>query len=437
MTRVRFAYPPSGFLTVDTLRVALANDLFRRSNNGTLLLRHDDLDQGRSKPGVPEQLRQDLQWCGVAWDREIQQSERVDLYQDIIARLQRDKFLYPCFETEAELRAKQEFRRRRHQKTIYDRAMLSLTPAQRASAEARGKRPHWRFKLSGRQLKWIDLIQGRRGADLSEVSDPILVHADGSPAPLLAGVIDDLETEITHVIRGEDSAANTAIQLELFEVLTGSSNAVRFGHLPVLVDVDTPGASFRRFGTWPVRTLRQDGVEAPAIVACLTGRDPAPLDQIAARIRLSDFSAASLDIERMLRINRSILRDLPFEDVADRLPSGATEAFWRATRGSLDILKEARGWWEAVAGTIIPPVIEDAHELLAKAVELLPPEPWDHDVCEHWLRAVIAATDLQEDEVVHIMRLALTGEDFGPDLADLLPLIGRSRAAARLGVAAA
>ena len=163
MTRVRFAPSPSGNLFVSSVRVALANHLFARRAGGQMLLRIDDLDSERSRPGLADQIMRDLQWFGIGWDTAFRQSERGELYQATIERLQRDKFLYPCFETDEELKAKQEFRRKRKQSPVYDRAMLTLTEKQRHDAEAGGKRPHWRFKLSGRTLEWNDRHHPRRG----------------------------------------------------------------------------------------------------------------------------------------------------------------------------------------------------------------------------------------------------------------------------------
>ena len=111
--------------------------------------------------------------------------------------------------------------------------------------------------------------------------------------------------------------------------------------------------------------------------------------------------------------------------------------FWLAVRGSLDLLKEARGWWDVVAGTIVPPVVEDERPLLAQAERLLPPEPWDDAVWTHWLEALVQATGRGAAGVLPPLRLALTGEDTGPDLDALLPLIGRARASERLRLAAA
>ena len=442
MTRVRFAPTPTGNLFVSGVRVALANDLFARRSKGQMLLRLDDLDTERTRPVHADQIMQDLHWFGIGWHTSFRQSEHLDLYQATIERLKRENFIYPCFETEEELKAKQEFRRKRNQSTIYDRAMLSLTSKQRHDAEAGGKRPHWRFKLSGRTLEWNDLIVGPRRAALSTVSDPILVRADGSPTAIFASVIDDVDFGTTHIIRGEDNAGNTAVQIELFEVLRGAGKMIRFGHLPALHDSGKPAPGGRRAGNLALRGLRNDGIEPGAIAACMTGVAPAngeplPLEELAKHFELTDLAASSFDVTRMLEINRRVLGSLAFADVADRLPGGATEAFWLAVRGSLDLLKEARGWWDVVAGTIVPPVIEGARDLLLTARSLLPPEPWDHAVWTNWIAALERATERTGEALLTPLRLALTGEDSGPDLADLLPLIGRPLAASRLAIAAA
>jgi glutamyl-tRNA synthetase len=442
MIRVRFATTPSGNLFLNGARVALANDLFAQRGQGTMLLRLDDLDLDRCRPMHVDQMMQDLRWFGINWQESYRQSERLELYQDRIERLKRDKFIYPCFESEEELKAKLEFRRKRHQPPIYDRAMLSLTDKQRTDAEAGGKRPHWRFKLSGRTLEWHDLVQGPKQATLSTVSDPILVRADGRPTPILASVIDDVDSHITHIIRTEDNAGNTAVQIELFEVLVGSHKGVRFGHLPVLHDTGKGVAGGRKLGHLALRALRNDGVEPLAIAACLMGvaadvSGGLSLQDLVQRLALADLARAGLDIADMLAVNRRLLRTLDFAAVVDRLPEGATEAFWLAVRGNLDLLKEARGWWDVVAGTIIPPVVEGARDLLLTAEALLPLEPWDTSVWMTWMTDLERATGQTGEALVLPLRLALTGEDSGPDLADLLPLIGRPRTASRLLIAAA
>lgn len=444
MTRVRFAIAPTGLLFVSGARVALANALFARRRGGRMLLRFDDLEEERCSPAHADQIMQDLLWFGIDWDARLRQSERRERYLDAIGRLQQAGRLYPCFESEEELRAKREFRRKRNQPTIYDRAMLALTDRQRAAAEAGGKRPHWRMRLPNRTLAWRDLVLGERQAVLAAVSDPVLVRADGSATPILAGVVDDIDHGTTHVIRGEDGVANTAVQIELFEALTGAPAAVRFAHLPS--PEAAPGAEDggkatprRRTGNPSLRGLRNDGVEPGAIAASLfpSGRGDRTPEALARTFELTDFAASAFDAGRMLAANRRVLARLDFAAVADRLPEGATEAFWLAVRDGLDLLREARGWWDVVAGTIVPPVMEGERDLLADAEALLPPEPWDASVLGRWVAALERATGRAAGELPPPLRLALTGEDAGPDLAGLLPLIGRSRAVDRLRTAAA
>src|SRR4051812_508139 len=446
MIRVRFAPSPTGLLFLSGTRVALANYLFARRKAGSMLLRLDDLDEERCRPAHAEAIGQDLRWLGIAWDDSIRQSDRLPLYQDAIERLKRDGFLYPCFESEEELKAKLEFRRRRGQPLIYDRAMLRLTDKQRGDAEAGGKRPHWRFRLSGRTLEWHDMAQGSRHVSLAGVSDPIVARADGLPTAILASVVDDIDCKITHIIRGEDNAGNTAVQIELLEVLAGATSRIRFAHLPALTNGDqtAPGAppGGRRVGSLSLRSLRNDGVEPGAIAACLanTRADDCashPLDELAAGFELSSMAHAQFDMRRLLAANRRILRTLDFSAVADRLPGGATEAFWLAVRGDLDLLKEARGWWDVVAGSIVPPVMDGDRDVLIAACDRLPPEPWDATVWSNWIAALQGATGLSGEALALPLRLALTGEETGPDLARLLPLIGRALAASRLGCAAA
>jgi glutamyl-tRNA synthetase len=119
------------------------------------------------------------------------------------------------------------------------------------------------------------------------------------------------------------------------------------------------------------------------------------------------------------------------------LPEGADPAFWEAVRGNLDLLREARGWWEVARGTVVPPPQPGEGEFLRAALDALPPEPWDHETWTGWTGALKERTGRKGRALFLPLRLALTGEDQGPDLHDLLPLIGRERAAQRLRMAAA
>jgi glutamyl-tRNA synthetase len=444
MTRVRFAPSPTGHLFVSGARVALANFLHARRHGGHMLLRFDDVDRDRARAAFAETIGHDLQWLGVAWDETFQQSDRLDLYAQSADRLRRVNRIYPCFEGDDELRAKRDQQLKRGKSPIYDRGMLRMTAEQRAKAEANGKRPYWRFLLSARTLEWRDQVMGPRQAKLTTVSDPVVIRADGTPTPLFASVVDDIDTGITHVIRAEDNAVNTGVQLDLWEALTGKPPRVQFAHLPALADAGRVRLA-RKAGTLSVRALRGDGVDPAALATCLArigmpdSGEPSTPDNLARTFDLTRLSQAAtgFDASQLLSLNRRALSRVDFSAIADRLPSGATETFWLAVRGSLDLLNEVRGWWEVVAGTIVPPVIAGEGAFLSEAEALLPPEPWDESVWRRWTEALAQATGRVGDTLLMPLRLALTGEDQGPALEALLPLIGRARASSRLRIAAA
>ena len=194
-----------------------------------------------------------------------------------------------------------------------------------------------------------------------------------------------------------------------------------------------------------MRSLRGDGIEPSALTGYLarlgSSDDPvaATPDALAPTYDLShvSHSSARFDGRQLLALNRRALHDLPFEAVQDRLPPGATVAFWLAVRGNLDLLNEARGWWDVVAGSIVPPVIEGEGAFLHQALETLPAEPWDNDVFAAWSSALKSVSGRKGKGLFMPLRLALTGEDHGPELGALLPLMGRERAASRLALAAA
>ncbi len=445
--KVRFAPSPTGYLHVGNARPALLNWLFARRAGGHFLLRLDDTDAARSTAEYAEAITHDLRWLGLDWDEVMRQSDRLPRYAAAAAALERSGRLYPCFESEEELRYKREQKLKRGQAPIYDRAMLKLTAEQRANAEAGGKRPYWRFRLSPGEPAWDDMVLGRRQVKLGSLSDPVLVRADGSPLYTFTSVVDDLDCGITHIIRGEDHVTNTGIQLDMLAALAeaerASAPAIGFAHLPLLLDEDGDKLS-KRTGGLSLRRLRTDGIEAAAItgyLATLGSSQPAAvasLAELTAAFDLGRFghAAARFDVAQLQALNRRVLQDTGFDDVAARLPQGATEAFWVAVRGNLDLLSEARGWWDVVAGNIVPPVVEGERDFLQMAAETLPEEPWDAEVWDRWIAALKAASKRKGRSLFLPLRLALTGEEHGPELRALLPLIGRVRTLERLRLAA-
>ena len=446
--KLRCAPSPTGLLHVGNARLAVANALHARRHGAGYLLRIDDTDVERSREEHVAGIQHDLRWLGLEWDELVRQSDRIPHYQAAAAWLKQIGRLYPCFESEEELRAKREQRIRQHRPLVYDRAMLRLTPEQRAQAEANGKQPYWRFRLSDGKVAWDDVVQGRSEVKLSAVSDPVLIRADGTVLYTFASVVDDLELGITHVVRGEDHVTNTGVQLDIIEALGGRPDRFTFAHLPLLLD-EAGSKLSKRFDGLSLRALRHDGMEPTALVAYLarlgTSDDPQPLSfgELAAGydLRRVSKSPARFDMRQLLALNRRFMHVMPFEQVRDRLPEGATEAFWNAVRGNVDMLSELRHWWDVVNGSIVPPVQEEEVDFLLQAIDVLPPDgperPWNEATWPSWTEALREASGRKGRALFHPLRLALTGEEQGPELRDLLPLMGHERVSGRLRLAAA
>lgn len=436
---VRFAPSPTGYLHIGNARPALFNWLFARRHGGRFLLRYDDTDTQRSQAAFAEAIAEDLAWLGIHPDLTIRQSERLAIYDAAAERLRAAGRLYPCFETADELDRRRKRQLARGLPPVYDRAALKLTAEDRARLEAEGRKPHWRFRLEPRTVSWTDLVRGEAHVDCASLSDPVLAREDGSYLYTLPSVVDDAELGVTHVIRGEDHVTNTAVQIQIFEAL-GAPLPV-FGHHNLLTTASGEGLS-KRLGHLSLRGLRDSGVEALAVaaLAVLVGssdavRPVASLDELAGLVELAHVSRApaKFDEHELEALSARTLHQLPFEAVKPRLAAlgvAGDEAFWLAVRGNLAGLDEAKAWWRVVNGPLRPLLADAA--FCAQAAALLPPEPFDATTWKSWTAAVSAATGLKGRALFMPLRQALTAQDHGPELAALLPLIGRERALKRL-----
>ncbi len=433
---VRFAPSPTGLLHVGNIRAALFNWLFARRHDGKFILRLDDTDRVRSKPEFEAAIERDLGWLGLAWDAKERQSDRLTHYDTARDALIASGRLYPCYETPEEL----EFKRRRllaqGRPPVYDRAALKLDDAARKTLEGEGRRPHWRFKLASEQVLWADLVRGAQHVDEASQSDPVLVRADGSYLYSFTSVVDDIALGITHVIRGEDHVTNTGAQIQMFEALAGPVPV--FAHLPLLVDAAGGGLS-KRTGSLSIGELRERGIEPLAICALLVRlgtADPVePVTSLDALIATVDFArvgraAARFSEEELAHLSARTLHAMPYAAVRERLPEDLGEAFWLAVRGNLARLADATIWADVVRGPIAPRLEEPA--FLSDAAKALPSEPWTEATWKAWTSALSAASGRKGRALFHPLRLALTAQDNGPEMARLLPLIGRAKARARL-----
>ncbi len=441
---VRFAPSPTGRLHLGNLRTALINWLYARAHGGTMLLRIDDTDRERSTEANALAIETDLRWLGLTWDRFARQSDRLARYDAAAAYLKSIGRLYPAFESSEELELKRKLALGRGKPPLYDRAALKLSPEERDARIASGAPTVWRFKLDAGTVAWTDLLRGPVSFEGENLSDPVLIRADGAAVYTLASVVDDLDLGVTHVLRGEDHVANTAVQIQLFAALAdfcGRPNAVAelsFGHFALIGDASGEKLS-KRLGATSLEILRDEGVEPMALLSLLAklGTSDAielrpDLKTLIAEFNLGHFgrSRPKLDQAELWHLNEKQMHVLPFEAVKHRLPAGAGEAFWLMARANITRVPEAETWWRVVTGPI-DPVHEDP-DFLAQAAGLLPDGPLDETSWSTWTGAIKAATGRKGKALFHPLRLALTGVDHGPELAKLLPLIGRDQVLARL-----
>lgn len=438
---VRFAPSPTGFIHVGNARTALINALFARVGGGRFLLRYDDTDRERSKPEFAGAIAVDLAWLGIVPDVVVRQSDRIAIYDEAATRLKAMGRLYPCYETAEELDRRRKRQQARGLPPVYDRAALALTDADRARLELEGRRPHWRFKLDGGEVRWTDGIRGDSRIESGSLSDPVLIREDGSYLYTLPSVVDDIALSVTHVIRGEDHVTNTAVQIQLFRALADTTPS--FAHHNLLVSASGEGLS-KRSGALSISGLRSEGIESLAVAAfaVLTGsseavRPVSGLDELATLFDLTHISRnpARFDPSDLAQLSARTLHALPFETVADRLAAFAMEGprandFWLATRGNIARFDDLAIWHHVVEGPLTP-VIEDA-DFLRDAKDSLPPAPWDQETWSRWTQTIKTRTGRKGRALYHPLRLALTGRPSGPELAALLPLIGPVRTAGRL-----
>jgi glutamyl-tRNA synthetase len=328
---------------------------------------------------------------------------------------------------------------------VYDRAALDLTDAEKAGFEAEGRKPHWRFKLSGNPVQWEDMVRGHVSIETSSLSDPILIREDGSFLYTLPSVLDDIESEITHIIRGEDHTTNSGAQIEIFEALGGK--APIFGHQALLVGADG-GKLSKRTGSLGIADLRDvDGLEPMAIMSLLARigtSDPveafADVEGILEGFDLGKLSRspARFDDEELKRVNAKLLHGMPYDVAQPKLAvlgADKGEAVWEAVRPNLETLADAKAWAVLIDGPVTP-VIEEA-DYAAAAAEHLPTGVLDGESWSAWTNALKEATGRKGKQLFMPLRLMLTGEARGPEMAVLLPLIGRDKVLKRLAGEAA
>lgn len=443
----RFAPSPTGRLHVGNIRTALHNWMLAQKLGGKFLLRIDDTDPERSKEEYVEAIRADLAWLGIHPDGEERQSLRLNRYDAAFEALKAAGRVYPAYETAQELELKRKVLLGRGLPPIYDRGALDLTDEQRAEKETAGIQPHWRFKLDHDELiEWEDGVRGAARFDPKLLSDPVIRRADGSWLYMLPSAVDDIEMSVTHVLRGEDHVSNTAVQIQMFTALYAAGFAAQndaakthpdFAHEALLVGKE--GKLSKRLGSLGCDAMREKHIEPEAMVAMLARLGTSlPVEPIADVEKLLDTfdlatfgrAPAKFDDAELERVNTAIVHAMDYADVSARLPNGMDEAGWHAVRPNVAHMGEVAEWWRLVTGPIETCEFSDEDRaFLTQAAQAL---QWGDDPWRALTSALNEATGRKGKALFLPLRQALTGMDHGPDMGELLPLIGEDEARKRL-----
>lgn len=457
--RLRFAPSPTGFMHVGHMRAALPNALSAKRAGATFVLRFEDTDIDRQVDNAEAAMLADLTWLGLTPDESIEhggdtgpyntlaRAERGD-YTKAIDALMKAGRAYECFASPDELEVMRKLQRNRNEPPRYDNRHRDLTDAEKDAFRAEGRQPVIRFKLEDGTIEFEDLVRGTQKFEAKNLGgDPVIVRSNGVPLFTLAGVVDDINMNITHVVRGEDHVVNTAQQVQIFEAL-GAQLPV-FAHLPMMLDADGHKMS-KRLGSLTIRQLKERGFLPQAICSYMAGMgfsEAAPTDSLAELANWFDLTKVGrapvrFDEQQLVRLNATLLHSTSFEEIEpglqDFLPAEALDrqrlpAFWIAARENIETLADLKDLYDiaftAPAGMDIP---EEDKEYIASAGAHLPEGELTLDSWSVWTSALKEASGRKGKSLFMPLRLALTGQSHGPDMANLLPVIGRDAVLERL-----
>lgn len=474
--RVRFAPSPTGPFHIGGARSALFNWLLARKTGGKLILRIEDTDRERSTPESEENIKAALKWLGMDWDEGVDvggeygpyhQMERLELYKKYTDQLLAEGKAYYCYCTDEELEEERQSLIKEGKMPRYMGKCRNLAEEQIAQFKAEGRKPTVRFRVpADKQILIKDMVRGNVVFDSNNIGDFVIVKSDGIPTYNYAVVIDDALMHITHVIRAEEHLSNTPRQCLIYDAL-GFKQPV-FGHISLILGKDHTKMS-KRHGATSVDQYRQLGYLPAGInnFLALLGWAPNSEQEIFSTEELiKEFSMervaknpAVFDIDKLNWINQYYMRQLDVEAFFEAAKPHMIEAgYMTGTEEG-----EKLAWLKRVVATAqehvsfaaqIPACVEmyfndefafenEEAEAVLKAetvptvikmlLEELPKiENLDNVAVKALFKQIQKATKLKGKDVFMPIRVALTGNQHGPELAAMVPLLGVERTAKRI-----
>lgn len=449
--RTRFAPSPTGLMHFGNLRTALFNYLLALHDGGEFVLRIEDTDQARNKPEYVEHLKEDLYWLGLHWHEGPHfQSERQETYDFYYQKLEEADHAYPCFCSEQQLAMTRKAQLSAGQPPRYPGTCRNLTPEERQAKQALGISPTLRFHVKKNHLiEFVDLIKGRQKFKTNDIGDFIIRRADGTASFMFCNAIDDSEMCISHALRGEDHLTNTPRQLLLLETL--EMPVPQYGHFPMIVGMDGSPLS-KRNGSAAVKDLREQGFHPQALFNYLArlghyyeNNALLSLQDLAAEFSLKHInnSPAKHDVshfghwqkEALLATPTAALWEMIEPHVKNILPNDAHLDFTEVIKPNIQMPSEALHWAHCFYDETIS-MDEQAQDVLDGvphvfwqiAIEAIQ-EQFDYD---HLIKQLKMA-GFKGKQLFKPLRIALTGQEQGPELARILELLGQNRVIERFG----
>jgi glutamyl-tRNA synthetase len=461
-------------LHLGTARTALYNYLFARKQRGTFIMRLEDTDEARSEEKYTQDIFDGLRWLGLNWDEgpdmggpfpPYRQTDKVDHYEQMAHKLIKSGHAYHCFCTQEELARLKDEQRVEGAGPRYDNRCRTVSDSDVEKFTAEGRTPAVRFKVEdGRILQWDDGIKGVISIDSSDLGgDMVIIKSNGVAIYNFAVVIDDIDMEMTNVIRGEDHIHNTAKQLLIYEAL--DKQPPQFAHAPLIFDTERRKLSKRRHGEMVhVSSYRENGYMPEALVNYLAqmswspphGEEIFSLEEASQSFDLDKLSKspAVFDIARLNWFNSKYIRSLPLPTVVERSKKFLSaydtsrysaqdlEQIVGTVRDGLTMLSEitkaTRFFFddnielEAGLGESLL-AKQSSKAVLKKILERLDDFPWgDKPLCKDVVDDVGTQVGVKGKDLYWPVRAALCGKTSGPDLGSTLSILGKDRVKTRI-----
>ena len=463
--RVRFAPSPTGHLHIGNARTAILNWLYARHTKGTFILRIEDTDVERSTRESEASILQDLRWFGLTWDEgpevggpygPYRQSERLSIYLDLSALLLKLGKAYYCYCTPEELETRRSAMLAAGQAPKYDGRCRQLTAQQRQEFERQGRRSAIRFVALEKEVSFIDLVKGSVIFPPESQGDFVIVRSDGLPTYNYACVVDDHLMAITHVLRGDDHVSNTPKQVVLYQAFGWTPP--QFAHIPMILGPDRQRLS-KRHGATSVDAYASMGYLPAALINYLSllswssesGDEVLSLERLIREFDLSRVSrsAAIFDVGKLNWMNGVYIRSLPPEALLEAvlpflrqagyaLPGNAT------LRAMLALVKDGLEYLEQVAEKV-KMFFVDTPEFESEAAREMVRRDSAHKIFWSFLRGLDEVDALDAGNFRSLMkqvqqetgvigkdlwmpiRIALTGQQHGPELPLVAEIFGKEK----------